>query len=96
MRAAQRLQSSVDELGVRVRAGVHMGEVVVRDGVLRGISVHFAARVMAEAMGGKVFVSETVKDIIAGSALRFEHRGTYELKGIEGQRRLFAVARPAD
>jgi pimeloyl-ACP methyl ester carboxylesterase len=66
------------------------------DGVLRGISVHLAARVMAEAAGGEVFVSETVKDIIAGSALRFEDRGTYELKGIEGQRRLFAVARPAD
>lgn len=92
VRVAQRLQSSADELGVRVRAGVHMGEVVVRDGVLRGISVHVAARVMAEAAGGEVFVSETVKDIIAGSALRFEDRGTYELKGIEGPRRLFAVA----
>jgi class 3 adenylate cyclase len=51
---------------------------------------------MAEAAGGEVFVSETVKDIIAGSALRFEDRGTYGLKGIEGPRRLFAVARPAD
>jgi class 3 adenylate cyclase len=48
---------------------------------------------MASAAGGEVLVSETVKDIVAGSALRFEDRGAYQLKGIEEPRRLFAVAR---
>jgi class 3 adenylate cyclase len=69
-----------------------MGEVVERNGALRGIAVHLAARVMAKATGGEVLVSETVKDIVAGSALRFEDRGQHELKGIEGRRRLYAVA----
>jgi pimeloyl-ACP methyl ester carboxylesterase len=93
VRAAQRIQAAAEELGVRARAGVHMGEVVERAGALRGIAVHLAARVMASAGGGETFVSETVKDIVAGSALRFQDRGTHHLKGIEEPRRLFAVAR---
>jgi class 3 adenylate cyclase len=78
-------------LGVRVRGGVHFGEVQERNGVLRGIAVHLAARVMATADGGELLVSETVRDIVAGSGLRFEERGLHELKGIEGPRRLFVV-----
>jgi class 3 adenylate cyclase len=93
VRAAQRIQAAAEELGVRARAGVHMGEVVERAGALRGIAVHLAARVMASAGGGETLVSETVKDIVAGSALRFQDRGTHHLKGIEEPRRLFAVAR---
>lgn len=93
VRAAQRIQAAAEELGVRARAGVHMGEVVERAGALRGIAVHLAARVMTSAAGGEVLVSETVKDIVAGSALRFQDRGTHQLKGIEEPRRLFAVAR---
>jgi class 3 adenylate cyclase len=90
VRAARRIQAIADELGLRARAGVHMGEVVERNGALRGIAVHLAARVMASATGGEILVSETVKDI-AGSALRFQDRGQHELKGIEGRRRLYAV-----
>ena len=93
VRSAQRIQAAAEELGVRARAGVHMGEVVERAGALRGIAVHLAARVMASAGGGETLVSETVKDIVAGSALRFQDRGTHHLKGIEEPRRLFAVAR---
>ena len=92
VRAAQHIQAGADELGVRARAGVHMGEVLERNGALRGLAIHLAARVMAKAAGGELLVSETVKDIVAGSALRFEDRGTHELKGIEGPRNLFAVA----
>jgi class 3 adenylate cyclase len=92
VRAAKRIQARADEFGLRARAGVHMGEVVERNGALRGIAVHLAARVMAKATGGEILVSETVKDIVAGSALRFQDRGQYELKGIEGRRRLYAVA----
>jgi class 3 adenylate cyclase len=93
VRAAQRIQVAAEELGFRARAGIHMGEVVERGGALRGIAVHLAARVMGSAGGGEVLVSETVKDIVAGSALRFQDRGTHQLKGIEEPRRLFAVAR---
>jgi class 3 adenylate cyclase len=93
IRSAQRLQQEAADLGVRVRAGVHIGEVLERNGSLRGIAVHVAARVMAEAVGGDVLVSETVKDVVAGSGLRFDDRGLHKLKGIEGERRIFAVAR---
>jgi class 3 adenylate cyclase len=93
VRAAQRLQREArGELGIRVRAGVHIGEVLERNGALRGIAVHLAPRVMANASGSEVLVSETVKDVVAGSGLRFEDRGMYELKGIEGTKRLFSVS----
>jgi class 3 adenylate cyclase len=93
VRAAQRLQREASgELGIRVRAGVHIGEVLERNGALRGIAVHLAARVMAKASGSEVLVSETVKDVVAGSGLRFEDRGVHELKGIEGTKRLFSVS----
>jgi class 3 adenylate cyclase len=91
IRAAKRLQETAGELGVRVWAGVHVGEVLERDGALRGIAVHLAARVMSQAAGGEVLASETVKDIVAESGLSFEDRGVHELKGIEGTRRLFAA-----
>jgi class 3 adenylate cyclase len=91
IRAARRLQQDTRELELPVRAGVHMGEVLQENGHLRGIAVHVAARVMAEARGGEVLVSDTVRDIVAGSTLTFDDRGTYKLKGIEGERRLFAV-----
>jgi class 3 adenylate cyclase len=92
IRAAQRLQREVLELSIRVRSGIHIGDVRKDAGMLRGIAVHIAARVMAVAQGGEIFVTETVKDIVAGAQLRFEDRGLHELKGIEGVRRLFAVA----
>jgi class 3 adenylate cyclase len=92
IRAAHRLQREAADLGVGVRAGVHIGEVLERDGSLRGIAVHVAARVMAEAGGGDVLVSQTVRDVVAGSGLRFVDRGLRNLKGIEGARRVFAVA----
>jgi class 3 adenylate cyclase len=91
IRAGRRLQEQTQQLGVRVRGGVHIGEVQERDGALRGIAVHLAARVMAKAGGGELLVSETVRDIVAGSGLRFEERGVHELKGIEGPRRLFVA-----
>lgn len=91
IRAGRRLHEQAQQLDVRVRGGVHIGEVQERDGALRGIAVHVAARVMAKAAGGEVLVSETVRDIVAGSGVLFEERGLHELKGIEGARPLFAV-----
>ena len=57
-----------------------------------GLQLHSAARVMAKASGSEVLVSETVKDVVAGSGLRFEDRGVHELKGIDGTKRLFSVS----
>lgn len=92
IRSARTLQLRANELALHVRAGVHFGEVRTEGDRLSGIAVHIAARVMAEASGDEVLVSETVRDIIAGSTLSFENRGLHELKGVEGARRLFAVA----
>ncbi len=91
IRAAQRLRTAAAEIGVNVRSGAHIGEVVERDGALRGIAVHVAARVMAKSAGGEVLVSQTTKDICGGSGLHFIDRGEYVLKGLEGSWRLFAV-----
>jgi pimeloyl-ACP methyl ester carboxylesterase len=91
IRAARRLQQDAQELDLQVRAGLHIGEVREEGGLLRGIAVHVAARVMSEAQGGEILVSETVRDVVAGANLSFSDRGARELKGIEGQRRLFAV-----
>jgi class 3 adenylate cyclase/esterase/lipase len=96
IRAARRLQLDTQELDLQVRAGLHIGEVREEGGLLRGIAVHVAARVMSEAAGGEVLVSETVRDVVAGANLVFSDRGAHELKGIEGQRHLFAVTVESD
>ena len=83
---------AVRELGLDVRAGVHTGECERSNGALRGIAVHTAARVAAQADAGEVLVSGTVKDLVAGSGLEFEDRGVAELKGIPGEWRLFGVS----
>ena len=82
----------MQELGIEVRAGVHTGECEVVDGKVTGIAVHTGARVASQARPGEVLVSSTVKDLVAGSGIEFEDRGTAELKGIPGNWRLFAVA----
>jgi class 3 adenylate cyclase len=70
-----------------------VGEVQREDGGgLSGIAVHIGARVMAEAEPGEVLVSGTVKDLVVGSGLQFEDRGTRTLKGVPGTWPLFAVA----
>jgi pimeloyl-ACP methyl ester carboxylesterase/class 3 adenylate cyclase len=91
VRCARTIAQAVHELGLDVRAGVHTGEVeLVNDGV-RGIAVHIGARVAAQAQPGEVLVSQTVKDLVAGSGLKFRERGATELKGVPGQWRLYAA-----
>jgi len=72
---------------------VHTGECEVIDGKVAGIAVHTGARVASHAEPGEVLVSGTVKDLVAGSGIAFEDRGTHELKGVPGEWRLFAVER---
>jgi len=82
VRCASAAVRSVQSLGIEIRAGVHTGEVeVVGDGV-RGIAVHIGARVSALASASEVLVSSTVRDLVAGSGLQFEDRGSRELKGV--------------
>ena len=79
-------------LGLEVRAGVHTGELEVVGDKPRGIAVNLGARVASLAAPGEVLVSQTVRDLVAGSGLELLDRGTHELKGIPGEWKLFAVA----
>ena len=88
---ASAIRDAVHRLGLEIRAGLHTGEVeLARDGV-RGIAVHTAARVCAEAGPGEVLVSSTAKDLVAGSGIVFEDRGPHALKGVTEEWRLFRV-----
>lgn len=98
IRAAGAIQASIRGLGIDIRAGLHAGEIELREGRHRvgGIAVHIAARVMATAGPGEILVSSTVKDLVTGSGIEFRDRGVHDLKGVPGGWRLFAVegARP--
>jgi class 3 adenylate cyclase len=78
-------------LGVSIRAGLHTGEIEIRESGIAGIGVHIAARVLATAGAGEILVSAAVPMLVAGSGLEFEDRGEHELKGVPGTWRLFAV-----
>jgi DNA-binding SARP family transcriptional activator/class 3 adenylate cyclase len=98
VRCACSIADAVRALGIEVRAGVHTGEIERSDDRPRGIAVHIAARILSAAQPGEVLVSSTVKDIVAGSGIRFDERGDHELAGVPGIWRLFAVtsqARPS-
>ena len=92
VRCAQAIGESVRELGIDIRAGVHTGECELADGKIAGLAVNIGARVAGLAGPGDVLVSSTVKDLVAGSDIRFEDRGVAELKGVPGEWRLFAVS----
>jgi class 3 adenylate cyclase/pimeloyl-ACP methyl ester carboxylesterase len=85
-------QTAASSFGLPVRAGLHTGEVELRNGDIAGIAVHAAARVMAQAVAGEVIVSRVVTDLVAGAGLKFSGRGTYELKGLPGSWDLFAAS----
>jgi len=92
IRAARALVTAVQRLGLHVRAGVHTGEIeVLPSGDIRGIAVHIGARVAAAAGPDEVLVSSSVRDLVAGSGVAFEDRGMHALKGVEEERRLYAV-----
>jgi class 3 adenylate cyclase len=85
----ERVRSS---LGIELRAGVHTGECESIDGKLGGLAVSIAARVTSKAGASEVVVSQTVKDLVAGSGLTFEDAGEHELKGVPDRWRLYRVA----
>jgi class 3 adenylate cyclase/pimeloyl-ACP methyl ester carboxylesterase len=92
IRCAMSIRAAVQALGIEVRAGLHTGECEIRGDDIGGIGVHIGARVSALAGPNDVLVSSTLRDLVIGSGLEFEERGSYELKGVPGEWRLFAVA----
>jgi class 3 adenylate cyclase len=81
----------VRPVGLEIRCGLHTGEVELVPGDVRGVAVHLASRVMALAGPGEVLISGVTRDLVAGSGLQFASRGRHELKGIEGEREVFAL-----
>jgi class 3 adenylate cyclase len=94
IRCAEAIQEAVRPLGLELRAGLHTGECELVDGKVGGIAVHIGARVAGAAEPNEVLVSSTVRDLVAGSGLQFDERGTAVLKGVPGDWRLYAL-RPA-
>jgi pimeloyl-ACP methyl ester carboxylesterase len=92
IRCACAVSGAVGEIGLDIRAGLHTGECELVDGKIGGLAVNIGARVAAQAGPGEVLVSQTVRDLVAGSGLAFEERGAAELKGVPGEWRLYAVA----
>jgi pimeloyl-ACP methyl ester carboxylesterase/class 3 adenylate cyclase len=91
IRCATAIREAVEGIGLEVRAGLHTGECEILDGKVAGIAVSIGARVAAQAGAGEILVSQTVKDLVAGSGISFGDRGAAELKGVPGEWRLFAV-----
>jgi class 3 adenylate cyclase len=92
IRCALAVEEAARQLGLEVRSGLHTGEVELVGTAVRGIGVHIGARVAALAKPGEVLVSSTVKDLVAGSGLVFDHRGLHSLRGVPGEWHLFAAA----
>jgi pimeloyl-ACP methyl ester carboxylesterase len=92
IRCARSIVEDVHGIGLDIRAGLHTGEVELAGESVRGIAVHTGARVAAQAGAGEVLVSQTVKDLVAGSGIEFDDRGARELKGLPGEWRLYAAS----
>jgi class 3 adenylate cyclase len=91
IRCAMAIRDAVQALGIEVRAGLHTGECEVRGDDIGGIAVHIGARVSALAGPNDVLVSSTLRDLVIGSGLEFDDRGTHHLKGVPGEWWLSAV-----
>jgi len=92
IRCARAIAGEVGVLGIAVRVGIHSGECEVIGDKVGGIAVHIGARIAGQAHPSEVLVSSTVRDLVAGSGIRFEDRGSHSLKGVPGEWSLFAVA----
>src|SRR5439155_25718133 len=90
VRCAAAILPATRSIGLEV-AGLHFGETELSAGGAGGIAVHTAARVSSLAAPGEVLVTQTIVDLVSGSGLDFDERGTHELKGVPGAWRLFAL-----
>jgi class 3 adenylate cyclase len=91
IRCAHAIGESLRGIGLEIRAGLHTGECEVIGDKLTGIAVHIGARLAAQARPGEVIVSSTVRDLVAGSDLRFDDRGATELKGVPGEWQVYVA-----
>jgi class 3 adenylate cyclase len=89
---ARAIKTGLAKLGLEIRAGVHTGECELIGSDVAGLAVHVASRVQSTADPGEILVSNTVRDLAAGSGLDFIDRGAHELKGVSGSWQLYAVA----
>jgi len=92
VRAAQAIVASADRVGLPTRAGIHTGEVELKENEVSGMAVHIGARVMALAGPGEVLVTSTTRDLTVDSGFSFQEKGTFELKGVTGARTVYAVS----
>jgi class 3 adenylate cyclase len=93
IRCAQAIGRALEVLDIKIRAGLHTGEIELSEGDdIGGIAVHIASRVMHEAGPGEVVCSRTVKDLVAGSEFVFADRGICALKGVPDEWQLYAVS----
>jgi pimeloyl-ACP methyl ester carboxylesterase len=90
--SANAIGHAMQSLGIKIRAGLHTGEIQYTDDDIDGIAVHIGARILAEAGAGEIVVSSTVKDLVAGSGIQFSDRGVHVFKGVPGQWHLYAAA----
>jgi class 3 adenylate cyclase len=88
---AAALREELADIGLQLRAGLHVGEVELRGDDVGGIAVHIAARILAAAGPGEILVSRTVHDLVAGSEVVLQDRGSQRLKGVEGDWQLYGV-----
>jgi pimeloyl-ACP methyl ester carboxylesterase len=93
IRCAEALRTGAETLGIEIRAGIHTGECELLVADIGGIAVHIAARILGQADAGEILVSRTVRDLVVGSGIGFEDRGTVELRGVPGTWPLLAVDR---
>ena len=91
IRCALAIREAMRDLGLEVRIGLHAGECEMLDGKVAGIAVSIGARISAQAAADQVLVSQTVKNLVTGSGITFEDRGSHELKGVPGEWRLYSV-----
>ncbi len=92
IQCAQGIVHGAKGFGLELRAGLHTGECELHGDKLAGIAVHTGARVAGLAAPAEVLVSQTVKDLVAGSGIEFDDRGVHELRGVPGEWRLYRVA----
>jgi class 3 adenylate cyclase len=89
--AARAIRSSVRELGLETRTGLHVGEVEMRGEQVSGLAVHTAARVMAAAGAGEIFVADAMRGALAAADFDLHDRGSHALKGVPGEWQLYAL-----
>jgi class 3 adenylate cyclase len=89
--AAHSIVDALRPLGITIRSGLHTGEIEIVDDDVAGLAVHIGARIAALASPGDVLVSRTVKDLVVGSGIEFEDRGSHSLKGVPDEWQIYAA-----